>query len=263
MLDTTFRALLLLGGCLTLTAQAPTTAKAVPIDTTPGLTTPQPTVSRVALGPEARGDIAMARKNYRQAVADYQEVQPQTAVLLNKTGIAYHQMLELDLAKKYYEKAIKANPKYAEAMNNLGAVYYARKNYRRALSEYKRALKVDANSASIYSNLGTAYFARKDYKEAGEAWQHALELDPDVFEHRGTHGVLLQERNVEERAKFHYYMAKLYAKAGANDRALQYLRMALEEGLKERNKLSEDPEFAAIRELPEFKELLKREPRVL
>ena len=263
MLDTTFRALLLVGGCLTAVAQVPTTAKAVPLDTTPGLTTPQPPVSRVALAPEARGDIAMARKNYRQAVADYQEVQPPTAVLLNKIGIACHQMLELDLASKYYQKAIKMNPKYAEAMNNLGAVYYARKNYRRALSEYRKALKVDANSASIYSNLGTAYFARKDYKEAGEAWQHALELDPDVFEHRGTHGVLLQERNVEERAKFHYYMAKLYAKAGANDRALQYLRMALEEGLKERSKLTEDPEFAAIRELAAFKELLTLEPRVL
>jgi hypothetical protein len=52
-----------------------------------------------------------------------------------------------------------------------------------------------------------------------------------VFEHRNSHGVLLQERSVEEKAKFHYYMAKTYAKAGMHDRALLYIRKALEEGI--------------------------------
>ena len=73
-----------------------------------------------------------------------------------------------------------------------------------------------------------------------------------MFEHRNTYGVLLQERSVEERAKFHYYLARAYAKAGMNDRALQYLRKALEEGLKERDKIAED---AGIRRA-------QREPRV-
>jgi tetratricopeptide (TPR) repeat protein len=265
MFHLTLRALTIgiLATALPAPAQVSTTARNVPSDSTPGLKTPQAEAPRTAISPEGRGDIAMARKNYRQAIADYQEVQPSTAILLNKTGIAYHQLLELGLAKKYYEKALKANPKYAEAMNNLGTIYYAAKNYRRALNEYKKALQLDSTSASIYSNLGTAYFGRKDYKDAAEAWQHALQLDPDVFEHRGTHGVLLQERNVEERAKFHYYLAKMYAQSGVNDRALQYLRMALEEGLKERNKLGEEPEFASLRQTPEFKELLTLEPKVL
>jgi len=68
---------------------------------------------------------------------------------------------------------------------------------------------------------------------------------------------------VEERAKFHYYLAKTYAKAGMNDRALMYIRKAIEEGFKERKKFQEEPEFAALKELPEFKELLAMEPRVL
>ena len=66
----------------------------------------------------------------------------------------------------------------------------------------------------MWSNLGTGYFARKDYVRAWESWQHALSLDPEVFESRSTQGVLLQERSVEERAKFHFYLAKTYAKAG-------------------------------------------------
>jgi hypothetical protein len=58
-------------------------------------------------------------------------------------------------------------------------------------------------------------------------------------------------------------MATLYASDGRGDLAIQYLRKALEEGFKERKKLTEEPAFATIRELPEFKQLLTMEPRVL
>jgi len=224
---------------------------------------PAPVPGSPNLSPERRADIFMARKMYREAIDTYKQAPLDSAIIWNKMGIAYHQMMELDIAKKHYERAQKMNPKYSEAINNLGTVYYARKSYRRATNQYKKALKLAPQSASIYSNLGTAYFARKDYKRALEAYQTALSLDPEVFEHRSSYGVMLQERSVEERAKFHYYLAKTYAKAGMNERALLYIRKALEEGFKEREKLMEDPEFSAMRETPEFQELLTFQPRVL
>lgn len=219
--------------------------------------TPAPTLTT-----EQRADILMARKMYREAVDLYRECPP-SAVIWNKTGIAYHQMLQVGEAQKHYERAIKLKPDYSEAINNLGTVHYAKKNYRRAISQYQKALKVTPNSASIYSNLGTAQFARKRYADAFASYQKALSLDPDVFEHRSSYGTLLQERSVAERARFHYYLAKTYAQAGNTERAIQYIRMALEEGFKERDKLMEDPEFAKLRELVEFKELMASEPRVL
>jgi hypothetical protein len=48
-----------------------------------------------------------------------------------------------------------------------------------------------------------------------------------------------------------------------DDHALIYIRKALEEGFKERKKLTDDPTFAHLKELPEFKQLLAMEPRVL
>jgi tetratricopeptide (TPR) repeat protein len=215
------------------------------------------------LSAEMRGDIYMARKMYREAIEAFGVGPANDAIVKNKTGIAFHQLLQLDNARKNYEQAVKLKPDYAEAINNLGTVYYARKSFRRAIVYYKRALKLSPESASIYSNLGTAYFARKQYMEATDAFQTALKLDPEVFEHHSSYGVLLQERSVEERAKFHYYVAKIYAKDGRNELAIQYLRKALEEGFKEKKKLNEDPEFAGLRELPEFKQLLMLEPRVL
>jgi tetratricopeptide (TPR) repeat protein len=223
----------------------------------------QPPKAAPVISPEMRGDILMARKMYREAAEAYKQGPKDSAVLLNKTGIAYHQMLELGPAEKYYRLATKVNREYSEAINNLGTVYYARKSYRRSISEYKKALRINPKSASIWSNLGMGYFARKDYKRADESWQQAMTLDPDVFENHSTQGVLLQERSVEERAKFHYFLAEGYAKKGQNERALLYIRKALEEGFKDRKKLQEDPAFAALQDLPEFKQLLAMEPRVL
>ena len=227
------------------------------VDKTTQPAPPPPTATK--LSTEARADIYMARKMYREALETYQEAlrqNPKSYVLYNKLGIANHQQLHLDQAQRNYERSLKLNKKYAEAINNLGTIYYARKQYRRAISIYNRALRLSPNSASIHSNLGTAFFSRKKYKEASEHYATALKLDPEVFEHRSSFGSLLQERTVEDRARFHYYMAKTYAAAGYVDRAIAYLRKALEEGLKDREKIPAEAEFASLRDNPEFKELI-------
>ena len=234
-----------------------------------GSSAPQPDKAvpdKPTISPELRGDIFMAKKQYREAIDAFREGSKKDPVLWNKTGIAYHQLLQLDNAMKSYQQAVRLKPDYVEAINNIGTVHYAHKSFRRSISQYLKALKIapdQPKSASIYSNLGTAYFARKQYRQATDAFQTAFSLDPDVFEHRSTFGVMLEERNVEERAKFHYYVAKMYAKNGRNELALQYLRKALEEGFKDKKQVQKDPEFAALRELKEFKELMALEPRVL
>jgi len=218
---------------------------------------------RPALTPELRGDIYMARKMYHDAIDMYRQAPQDSPAVANKIGIAFHQLLEFNLAKKNYEHAIKLDPKFPEAINNLGTIYYEQKSYKRAISYYKRALKYSPQAACTYVNLGAAYFARKDYKHATEYYEQALKLDPDVFEHHGTYGTLMQERTAGERATFHLYLAKMYAKAGANDRALIYLRKALEEGVKDRNKIPDMPEFASLKTDPGFKQLLIENPKPL
>src|ERR1700683_3582843 len=71
---------------------------------------------------EQRGDIFMARKMYREELQASKNGPGGSPVLANKTGIAYHQMLDLEDARKYYERAVKLRPTYAEAINNLGTV---------------------------------------------------------------------------------------------------------------------------------------------
>jgi tetratricopeptide (TPR) repeat protein len=225
---------------------------------TPAAPAPDP----AKITPEVRADIFVARKMFREAIEMYKQA-PESPGVANKIGIVYQQLLDLEMARKYYERAAKLDRKFAVAINNLGTVYYARKSFRRAIGEYKKALRIEPESAAILSNLGTAYFARKNYELASDMYQKALALDPEVFERRSTQGVLLQDRSVEERAKFHYYLAKTYAKAGKNDLALQYIRKALEEGFKERSKFQQEPEFSVLQQDPEFKKLMEMEPKVL
>lgn len=257
-MQTPERFFLLAAACLLAVPAAGQAPQTPPSTPAPQAESPKPQIS-----PEMRGDIYMARRMYREAIDAYRAIQPPTAVIYNKIGIAYHQLGDLKSAKKMYERAIKLNKQYAEAINNLGTIHYARKSYRRAISTYKKALKFNPESASIYSNLGTAYFARKDYRRAAECYEKAVALDPDVFERRGTAGTLLQERSVEERARFHYHLAKVYAKYGRNDLALFYMRKSIEEGFKEKRRYLEEDEFAELRKLPEFEEIMKIEPRVL
>jgi tetratricopeptide (TPR) repeat protein len=215
------------------------------------------------LSPEQRGDLFMARKMFRDAIDAYREGSPNSALIWNKIGIAYHQLGDLSAARRNYEKAIRLDRNYADAVNNDGTVYYAQKKYGTAIARYRKAIRLKPEAASFWSNLGTAYYSRGKFKQMTAAYQKALELDPTVFEHRGMVGTELQDRTVADRARYHYEMARIYAQTGNNELALQYLRRSFEEGLKDRMKMTQAPEFAKLRDTAEFQAILALEPRVL
>lgn len=211
---------------------------------------------------EQRADVFMARKMYREAIDAYREM-PSTAILMNKIGIAFHQLGDFAAARKHYQKAMKMDKTYADAVNNDGTISYALKRYKPAITRYKKALQIAPDTASFWSNLGTAQYSLGRYPEMSEAYQKAIALDPEIFERRGTVGTELQDRSVTDRARYHYELARLYAKSGKTELALQYLRKSLEEGLKDKLKLTQTPEFAELRETDEFKLVMALEPRVL
>jgi tetratricopeptide (TPR) repeat protein len=172
-------------------------------------------------------------------------------------------MGNLDLARTNYEHALKVDRKYAEAINNVGTVFYAQKKIRTAINRYKRALEIAPDKASFWSNLGTAYFAQGKIPDMIAAYDKAIALDPDIFEHHGIVGTEMQERTVADRARYHFEMARIYAKMGKDDLALQNLRRCMEEGFRDKDKVRKSPEFAGMLEKPEFIEVMALEPRVL
>lgn len=215
------------------------------------------------LSPEQRGDVFMARKMFREAIASYKTGRQDSPVTWNKIGIAWHNLGELTLARQNYEHALKVDKKYAEAINNLGTVLYAQKRYRSAIGRYRQALALQPDKASFWSNLGTAYYSQGKFPLMMDAYSKAIALDPEIFEHRGVVGTEMQDRTVADRARYHFELARLYAKTGKDELALQYLRRCFEEGFKDKQKVKSSPEFAGLLEKPEFLEVMALEPRVL
>lgn len=209
---------------------------------------------------EQRGDVYMVRKYFAEAVEAYRkltQLEPRNAVFRNKLGIAYHQLQDLDSAKREYRRAIELNAKYAQAINNLAAVEYAQRRFRNAILIYIRALEMTPGDAVIYSNLGTAYFAQEEFDYATQSFRYALQLDPEVFRRSGRVGTIVQQRDDRNPAVFNFYLAKTYAGTGNVEETLQYLLKAWEEGYPDlRKTLSEDDTFRLLAEDPRFQQFL-------
>ncbi|MGC1371650.1 MAG: tetratricopeptide repeat protein [Candidatus Sulfotelmatobacter sp.] len=215
---------------------------------------------------EEQGDQLRAQKLYLDALDYYNAAlskKPDDAVVLNKIGITELMMQRYKEARKSFERAIHVDRQYADAYNNLGVVLYENKKFRSAVKEYQKAILHDDASASFYSNLGAAYFSRKDFVAGVNAYQHALELDPDVFERTSRAGVQAQLPSPEDRARYDFTVAKLYAKMGRSDQSLEYLRKAMEAGYKNLKDVYKDSDFAQLRKDRRFTELMASKTTVI
>jgi tetratricopeptide (TPR) repeat protein len=236
-------------------AQTPGDSAVAPVPVTTTTVTPkfQPT-------PEQVGDSQMAHQHYQAAIESYKQAPNKSAESWNKMGVAYQLMFNLDDAVRCYQTALKADPKNAVVMNNLGTIYVSLKQYSRAEKTYRKAAKLDPKSALVHKNLGTALLAEHKYQKGWQEYQDALAIDPDVFQHSNTVRVE-NPASVQDRGAMNYYMAKGCVRAGQTDRAIEYLRMALNEGFTNPKKIAADSEFAALRDVPAFQQLLAAQQR--
>lgn len=209
---------------------------------------PQPT-------PEALGDSLMAHRRYQAAIEAYKQAPVTSATVWNKMGIAFQMLFDLQDATRCYQASLKIDAKNANVLNNLGTVYDSLKEYKSAVKMYHKALKVEPRSALVLKNLGTDLLAQHQYKKGWEVYQSALAIDPQIFDHTGGPRVE-NPASVQDRGAMNYYMAKGCVKAGKNDRAIEYLRMALNEGFTNPKKIAADQEFAGLRGIPAFDSLL-------
>jgi tetratricopeptide (TPR) repeat protein len=212
---------------------------------------------------EKKGDTLRAEKDYLDALDYYQTAlskESNDSSLLNKIGITELSLHHFPEAKKYFERSVKVDKHNANAYNNLGVIEYVEKKYGRAIKDYKKAIGLRSDMASYYSNLGSAYFSKQDFEKAIPAYDQAMALDPDVFERSSRNGISAQLAGPEDRAHYNYVMAKLYAKTGATDKALLYLRKAMEEGYPGIGSVYKDGEFSQVRKDPRFVALMNAKP---
>ncbi|MGD0740671.1 MAG: tetratricopeptide repeat protein [Terracidiphilus sp.] len=204
---------------------------------------------------EQIGDSFVGHQRYQAAIEAYSKAPEITASIWNKMGIAYQMLFNAKDATRCYKESLKLNPNDSQVINNLGTVYASLKLYGQADRAYRKALKLNPKSAITLKNYGTNLLAEHKYDRGWEAYKQALAIDPEIFS--GQNGPVVQNpSNVAERGAMNYYMAAGCARAGYTDCALQYLRMALDEGFTTRKKVQVDSQFASLRDNPDFKQLL-------
>jgi Tfp pilus assembly protein PilF len=216
--------------------------------------------SESTLSPEQFGDLQMVRKQYQAAIQSYGQAEPKTATIWNKIGIANQQMFINEEAKKDYQTALKLDPKNPDVMNNLATVYYSLKEYSYAEHMYRKALKHNPKSALIYKNLGTDLLAQDKFKKGWDCYQTALSIDPEIFERINLLRIG-EPTATQKRGAMNYYLAKSYARVGMPDLAVGYLRMAIDEGFTDRKRVLADKEFANLRDVVSFQQLIAEQSR--
>ena len=221
-----------------------------------GTATAQPPLQQVPqLTPEQLGDTLSARQRYQAAIDAYKKAPQDSAVVWNKMGIAYQMMSDLADASRCYQASLKIDPHNASVLNNLGTTYDSLMEYSDAERMYRRALKIDPRSAVILKNLGTSQMAEHKYKLGWQSYQAAMAISPEIFEDR-LGPTVDNPSTAQNRGAMNFYMAKACVRAGMNDRAIEYLRRALNEGFTNPKKIIADQGFAALHGIPAFEQML-------
>jgi len=208
---------------------------------------------------ERAGDDARVQKDFTLAIQYFQAAlrkDRKNAVLYNKLGLSELKINDLAAARVDFERAFKRNSKYAEAVNNMGAVDYMNKNYGSAVKNFKKAVALEETRATFHVNLGAAWFSQKKLDRAVMEYSRALELDPETLRQNAKAGVAAQISSPEERARYSYMLAKIYARRGDVDGCLQCLRKAKEEGYRDLANVYKDEEFSRMRENPKLHEVV-------
>jgi tetratricopeptide (TPR) repeat protein len=223
---------------------------------TPGASTSHPPVQQAPpLTPEQLGDTLSARQRYQAAIEAYKKAPQDSADVWNKMGIAYQMMFDLADASRCYQASLKINPHNANVLNNLGTTDDSLKQYGDAERMYRRALKIEPRSAVILKNLGTSQMAEHKYKQGWQSYQAAMAINPQIFEDR-LGPTVENPSTAQNRGAMNFYMAKTCVRAGMNGRAIEYLRLALNEGFTNPKKIIADREFAGLHGIPAFEKMI-------
>ena len=120
---------------------------------------------------------------------------------------------------------------------------------------YRKALKLDPKSALILKNMGTNLLSQHKYGKGWGFYQEALAIDPTIFQDHSSPKTQ-NPSSVGDRGAMNYFMARGCVRMGQTDCALEYLRLALNEGYTNAQKVEKDEDFLTLRDNPAFQQLI-------
>lgn len=171
-----------------------------------------------------------------------------------KFGLVLFNLGEYDLARSCFEFVLLEQPNKLDALLGLAKILQIQKYFNEALENYEKAIVVDNKNLECYLNSGKIYFEQKNYDKALEMFEKANEISPensevlfhitkckdamcDLFNESHCQDVISEyEKLIDSKdlpKEFDISLAKMYAKTGQVDNALEYAKKAIEKNQKD------------------------------
>jgi putative PEP-CTERM system TPR-repeat lipoprotein len=200
-----------------------------------------------ALGHRLLADVALAKKNYPDAIKGYRvalEKAANTEEALRLYG-AYVQAGNLDQAIGFMESWVKGHPQDGLAIRALAEGHQRAGNLAAARSRYEQALKLRGGDPGVLNNLANV-LARQGDARALETAQQAYALAPNNATIQDTLGWILVQRGDLDAGLRHlrearlrspqdpeirYHLASALARASRREEARRELEPAMAPGL--------------------------------
>lgn len=134
--------------------------------------------------PQAAAPLDEKRASELRATA---ERSPADAAARVQLANLYFDAERFEEAARWYEDALRINPRQADASTDLGIAYYYMNQPDRALEQFERSLAADPRHSKTYLNIGIVRaFGKQDLEGAAKAWQKVIEIAPDSAEGRAA-----------------------------------------------------------------------------
>jgi tetratricopeptide (TPR) repeat protein len=152
---------------------------------TPSAPTPAPASSGAGQA------AAVLDETRARSLASAAEERPNDAAVRVELANLYFDAERFQDAIKWYEQAVRIDPKNVDASTDLGVSYYYVNQPDRALEQFGHSLSVDPKHTKTLLNMGIVRaFGKQDLQGAAEAWQQVLALAPDSPEGRAARQAL-------------------------------------------------------------------------
>ena len=130
------------------------------------------------------GTAYLAQKKWDDAITCFKEIAGDLLYAtpyypLSNLGLAYYNKKEYRLAEKYYQDALKIEPRFVIALQGLGLTYLKMGNVADAVAMLEKGVKNAPDFVPLYFDLANAYISSGEYKKAFDSYKKVIELVPD------------------------------------------------------------------------------------